>query len=93
MTKEEFVERLPRETRAPSDVEYEVIEFVYTYHPSISATDGKNQIAMLYSTFGMRIIFDMLETANRSQKIEEERLELRNRLLELDRLSEALSMI
>ena len=93
MTKEEFVERLPRETRAPSDVEYEMIEFVYTYHPSISATDGKNQIAMLYSAFGMRIITDMIETAKRAQEIEDERFKLRGRLLELEREAEALSMI
>lgn len=93
MTKEEFVERLPRETRAPSDDEYEMIEFVYTHHPSISATDGKNQIAMLYSTFGMRIITDMIETAKRAQEIEDERFKLRGRLLELEREAEALSMI
>lgn len=93
MTREEFVERLPEGTSTPGVTEYEVIEFVYTYHPSISYVNGKDQIAMLYSTFGMRIITDMFETAKRAQEIEDERFKLRGRLLELEREAEALSMI
>ena len=45
---------------------------MYTFHPSIDPVNGKDQIAMLYSTFGMPIIMDMLTTANRVEKIEDE---------------------
>ena len=63
MTDTEFLNRLPEGTRKPNDKEFEKIQFVYNYHPSIDPCEGKHQIAMLYSTFGMRIICDMYETA------------------------------
>lgn len=53
MTKQEFEERLGKTV---NDRDYVRIEEVYTYHPSISETEGKNQIAYLYKTFGMRDI-------------------------------------
>ncbi len=52
--------------------EFEIINTVYTFHPSISETDGKKQIANLYKTFGYRIIKDMLATAIQAEKYESE---------------------
>lgn len=57
----EFINRLPEGTRRPTNSEYEEIELVYASHPSISGSghEGQEQIARLYSEFGMRIIRDM----------------------------------
>lgn len=69
MTKEEFLkevnEHLLKGNRISgiSDKEYSVIEKVYMFHPSISDTWGKTQIAELYARFGWAIIKDMLPRA------------------------------
>ncbi|MBP2071181.1 hypothetical protein [Thermoanaerobacterium butyriciformans] len=69
MTKQEF-KRLSK--RDFTDAEYEAIETVYTFHPAISETEGKQQIASLYDTFGFRIIADMLPTAIKAKEYEEQ---------------------
>lgn len=53
-----------------SDEEYSTIEYVYTWYPTISETDGKNQIAKLYTDFGMPIIEDMVERAGKMEKLD-----------------------
>ena len=65
-TQQEFIDYLPEGTRIPNDKEYNDIEFLYNWHPSISRSDdtGKDQIARLYSEFGMGIIRDMYSTAS-----------------------------
>ena len=93
MTDTEFLNRLPEGARKPDDNEFEKIQFVYDYHPSINPVNGKDQIAMLYSTFGMRIIMDMLDTAQQAEMIESERRQLKNRLRELEREEEELAML
>ncbi len=81
----EFNSRLPEGVRKPTAEEFEVISLVYGYHPCISqGYDGKDQIAMLYSTFGMRIILDMQETAKRSEEIQSREWQLKKELSELD---------
>ena len=45
MTKQEFKALTKRDF---TDKEYETIETVYTFHPSISETEGKQQIANLH---------------------------------------------
>lgn len=90
MTDTEFLTRLPEGTEAPTDEDFELIQFVYNYHPCLDPAEGKNQIAMLYSIFGMRIILDMQETAKRAQEIETERRQLRTRIDELDEEYEAI---
>lgn len=50
--------------------QYAIIEEVYTYHPCINNLKGKQQIADLYTTFGMRVIQDMLPTATKAKEIE-----------------------
>ena len=93
MTDTGFLNRLPEGARKPDDNEFEKIQFVYDYHPSINPVNGKDQIAMLYSTFGMRIIMDMLDTAQQAELIESERRQLKNRLRELEREEEELAML
>ena len=64
MTREEFeahvAKVLPEGKTAPdpTDAEYKLIEYVYNFHPAISETDGKEQIAELYVKFGMCLIND-----------------------------------
>lgn len=60
------------EVEKPTDEEYEIIEKVYTFHPSISITEGKRQIAELYVNFGMSIIQDMKPRAAIMEKKEKE---------------------
>lgn len=43
----------------PTEEEYKLIEYVYNFHPSISETEGKKQVAYLYESFGMSIFRDM----------------------------------
>lgn len=80
MTKEEFEKNIGKKVD-PED--YTVIEYVYTFHPSISETDGKKQIADLYKTFGMRVIKDMVQTAEKAEKLE---AEIRAARIKLDNL-------
>lgn len=93
MTKQEFLNHLPEGARTPSEQEYEIINFVYNYHPSIHSVEGKKQIARLYSEFGMRIILDMQETAKRMKEISDEIRSLRARIEELEDERQELSGI
>ncbi len=93
MTDTEFIMHLPKDAKRPTDKEFEMIQFVYNYHPAIHPSAGKAQIAKLYSEFGMRIIADMTETAKRAQEIEDEKRKLRQKLNELEQEYEELSMI
>ena len=80
MTKQEFTFLTNREF---TDAEYAAIETVYTFHPSINETEGKKQITSLYETFGIRIITDMLPTANKAREYEEQIIKKRHELEEL----------
>ena len=93
MTDAEFLNRLPEGARKTDDNEFEKIQFVYNFLLSFNSVNGKDQIAMLYSTFGMRIIMDMLDTAQQAELIESERRQLKNRLRELEREEEELAML
>lgn len=55
-----------------SDEEYSTIEYVYTWYPTISETEGKAQIAKLYTDFGMPLIEDMVERAGKMEKLDKE---------------------
>ena len=78
MTKEEFdkkvMEVTPEGRKNPgvTDREYAMIEKVYTFHPSISETDGKRQMAELYVEYGMALIMDMVLRAETMEKKEKE---------------------
>ena len=71
MTREEFTNKARQicdstgiKFNAPTTEQMKLIDYVYTYHPSISNVDGKSQIAYLYVVFGMRLILDMRNTAH-----------------------------
>lgn len=50
--------------------DYSIVEHVYTWHPSISEVEGKEQIAELYKSFGMPIIKNMMEAANYAETLD-----------------------
>ena len=90
----EFLNRLPEDTRKPNADEYEVIECVYACHPSISGSghEGQEQIARLYSEFGMRIIYDMFPTAKKVERLRTEPISARNTVEQLTKELKELSM-
>lgn len=65
----EFIELIDDTMVPPTQEDYDIIECVYTYHPSIA---DKRTIATLYNEFGMTIINDMLPRAKEIKRIEEE---------------------
>lgn len=67
MTQQEFENRINGKV---TTAEYTVIEYVYTFHPSISNTEGKEQIANIYKIGGFRLIKDMIATAQRAERLE-----------------------
>ena len=67
MTKQEFQKRIGTEI---SQKDYSIVEHVYTWHPSISEVEGKEQIAELYKSFGMPIIKNMMEAANYAETLD-----------------------
>ena len=69
MTKQEFQKRIGAEI---SQKDYSIVEHVYTWHPSISEVEGKEQIAELYKVFGMPIIKNMMEAANYAETLDRE---------------------
>lgn len=87
MMKEEFLKKYEEQTNTPSpsisDEDYKLIEYVYTFHPSISETKGKDQIVYLVSNFGMAIIKDMLARAQLNESLESEIRKTNCRLEEL----------
>lgn len=67
MTKQEFEKKIGAEI---SQKDYSIVEHVYTWHPSISEVEGKEQIAKLYKSFGMPIIKNMMEAANYAETLD-----------------------
>ena len=87
MTKQEFEQRLGKQVNS---ADYSIIEYVYTFHPSIGDVGGKDQISELYQLGGMRLIKDMLPTAQKAEKLEDEIMETRASLNRLTKQYEAL---
>lgn len=88
MMKHEFEERLGKPV---TEKEYKDIEFVYTFHPSISNTEGKKQITELYKIGGMRLIKDMIPTARKAQLFDGKIMTANANLMELKRQLEMLA--
>ena len=63
--------------------EYEVIETVYGFYPGIHHVKGKEQVAELYKTFGLRIFEDMLKRAEAIRDIEDEIIQCKKKIAEL----------
>lgn len=89
MTKNEFCSQVSKllgpmgSVPVPTDADYKVIEYVYAFHPAISETEGKQQIAELYARFGMVLIRDLLPRAQLVEKKEAELREAGSRLKKL----------
>lgn len=60
MLRSEF-DLLSKASRRPTDDEYELIEFVYNWHP---CNFSKEAVASLYDEFGMIIFYDMEQRSN-----------------------------
>lgn len=69
MNKQEFLDRI-KSTNIPTFEQYEEIQYVYTWHPSINEVTGKDQIAKLWDVGGIRLIRDMKSTAEKAQALE-----------------------
>ncbi|MDE6233440.1 MAG: hypothetical protein K2M60_08880 [Lachnospiraceae bacterium] len=67
MEKREFEKMIEQHV---SDVEYETIETVYMWHPSVKQVSGKEEVAELYKSFGMAIFHDMLPRAEKARELE-----------------------
>jgi hypothetical protein len=68
MNKAEFTDRVPGLKYEDIDAEnWDIINTVYAYHPIISDTNGKKEIADLYKKGGMGIMNDMYSTAKMLQ--------------------------
>lgn len=52
MTKQEFQKRIGAEI---SQKDYSIVEHVYTWHPSISEVEGKEQIGIWKCRRGVRV--------------------------------------
>ena len=88
MTKFEFLEASG--LKGIPDSEYDIIETVYTFHPSIDAVKGKKQIAELFLLGGIRLIRDMVPTAMKARELEDQIMSTRNRLEQLQASMKAL---
>ena len=91
MMRVEFEEKVCELTNNPnyfednhlSEQEYKDIEYVYTWHPAISETKGKEQIAWLYINFDMCVIRDMYETASLMEDLDDDLKEAQNKVKKL----------
>ena len=97
MTREEFEDNLKNEymlskekIASISDEDYKKIEYVYTWHPSISNLDGKSQIAWIYVNFGMCVINDMFETASLNEDLEHD---LESAMREVEKIKKRLEKL
>lgn len=77
MMREEFEKLVDKKVTAE---DYKVVELVYTWHPSISETKGKKQIAMLYTEFGMTVIRGMVPAAMKMFELDQQRLALKAKM-------------
>lgn len=63
MQKHEFEELIEGKV---TNEQYNIIETVYMWHPSIRNVSGKEEVAELYKSFGMTIFHDMLPRAQKA---------------------------
>ena len=63
-----------------SNEDYSTIEYVYTWYPTISEIEGKDQIAKLYMDFGMPLIEDMVERAGKMENLDKDLRAARNQV-------------
>lgn len=69
MQKHEFESLIGKQV---PEKDYKVIECVYQFHPVVSEVSGKEEVAELYKSFGMRIFYDMLPRAEANCDLEKQ---------------------
>ena len=83
MMKEEFMELA--NVKDISDDDYDLIEYVYTWHPFIKDSTGNMQVAGLYENFGIAIFKELLPKAQTAEKLESDLCEAMNKVDEIKR--------
>lgn len=78
MDKQEFmreVEKAPcsYDKRDVTDAEFELINKVYTWHPTISNIKGKQQVAWLYAQLGITVFRELYDVAEQMELLDAER--------------------
>lgn len=86
MNKQEFYRELEERGNKHkfTDEEYAVVELVYTFHPAISETEGKKQIADIVCKYGMSVIYDMKPRAEKAAELNSQLREARHRVSEIE---------
>ena len=69
MNRQEFLDKI-KSTNIPTIQQYSEVEYVYTWHPCIDEVTGKDRIAKLWDIGGIRLIRDMMPTAQKAQMLE-----------------------
>ena len=89
MTREEFTDRVVKLKGKIFDVDndYPLVEYIYQWHPLISETKGKDQVAQLYATFGIGIFKEMKPKAEKAEQLEND---IRKARMEYERLQKEL---
>lgn len=82
MIKEEFQEMIGQ---IISDQDYEIIDTVYNFHPTVNGVSGKEEVAELYKSFGMDIFYDLFPRAKRNLELKRK---LNNAQEEITRIKE-----
>lgn len=77
MNIQEFEKRV---NEAITDSDWKIIDMVYTWHPAISDTNGKNEIASIWKIGGMPLIKGMVEVAELTMKLDEEERKIKAQL-------------
>lgn len=95
MTYDEFIKRLSKATCKPqkvSDADWETIQLVYTWHPAISNTEGKDEIVELYCAMGMPFIRSMAPQARLAMELDTEIRACRGQITERETALERLRL-
>lgn len=87
MMQSEFEEMLGEKVSAS---DYAIIDFVYTWHPTISNTRGKQQIVSLYKSGGMDLMKNLLSVAA-MQAVAEENMTFETAKVQVKKLLEQYS--
>ena len=72
MDKYEFLKECEKYTHGKpyiNEENYKIVNYVYEWYPTLNKPFAKDQIAMLYCTFGMGIIRDMLVRASTMENL------------------------
>ena len=88
MMKYEFEKLIEQEV---SQKDYEVIEFVYTWHPDIPDVGGKQKIADIWKVGGISLIKDMKRTAEYAKKNRDEWWKIQAEIEKMKKAQDALS--